>query len=140
MTSGTDLTLHPVSADVREVNDGPVTTDASVEVWNENEHKFSGTHRCITCWDQTQIGRYDAPNHFLRTFLQTDHGKARIDGIPAVACDVPDDPATPEDESVVSVHAALLGLAQRQLVINDAAMASAGTNLHGLGRQPAVIV
>jgi hypothetical protein len=141
--SDTDLTLHPVAADLRQNSDGPVTTKASMLIWNENEHKFSGTHRCVTCWDQTLLSRYDAPNHFLRMFLQTDHGKARIEGEAADVCDVPDDPMTPEDESVTSIDAPLLGVAARHLAINAAPpafTAAAGSNLVGMGLDDTAVV
>jgi hypothetical protein len=136
--SDTDLTLHPVSADLRQNSDGPVTTKASMDIWNENEVKFSGTHRCVTCWDQTLISRYDPPNHFDKAFLQTDHGKAQIDGHAATVCNVLDDPDTPEDESVTSVNAAVLGVAARLLRANGM-RAAAGSNLLGMGFENATI-
>ncbi len=49
--------------------------------------RFSGAERCITCWDQTFLGDYDAPNHFLIQNLQTDKGKARIDGVESDRCE-----------------------------------------------------
>jgi hypothetical protein len=141
VVSDGELTLHPVNVDVRANNDGPITTDAQVFIWNENEHKFSGTHRCVTCWDQTLLSRYDTPNNFLRVFLQTEHGKARIGGFAADVCDVPDDPATPEDESVTSVDAPLLSVAARLLAINGgAARAAAGTTVHGVGEDPSGLI
>ncbi|NNM25241.1 MAG: choice-of-anchor E domain-containing protein, partial [Phycisphaerales bacterium] len=57
--SDTDLTLHPVEVDLRQETVGPVTTKASFNVWNMNEVKFSGLHRCVTCWDETLASRYD---------------------------------------------------------------------------------
>jgi hypothetical protein len=135
VVSDTDLTLYPVGVDF---TDGatPITTDASILIWNENEHKFSGTHQCITCWDQRRLSQYGTPNSFLRIFLQTDHGKARIVGIPATACNVLDDPATPEDETVTSVASPLLGVHARLLAINSGVPfwnAAAGGNLIGMG-------
>jgi hypothetical protein len=131
--SDTDLTLHPMDLDVRQNTTGPVTTKASIDIWNENEHKFSGTHRCVTCWDQTRISQYGPPNSFLRVFLQTDHGKARIDGHRADAC---------EPFPLISRPAALLGVHARLLRLNAAdpffGLASGG-NLHGLGLQTALI-
>jgi hypothetical protein len=141
VSSDTSLVLHPVSADLRQSGDGPLTTKAAALVWNENEHKFSGTERCITCWDMTLISQYDTPNHFLRAFLQTDHGKARIEGEASDVCDVLDDPATPEDESVTSVPAAMLGVYCRLLTANAAQRptAGSGSNLFGMGLETAVI-
>ena len=45
-----------------------------------NETKFSNTERCITGWDQQLVSLYDPPNSFLRQYLHTDKGKARING------------------------------------------------------------
>ncbi|MCP3905543.1 MAG: hypothetical protein GY715_18105 [Planctomycetes bacterium] len=154
VTSNTDLTLFPVYADLRQETCGPVTTKAHIDVWNMNEVKFSGAHRCITCWDQTTLDQYEVPNHFLMQNLQTDHGKARIDGQRSQVCDVdvdsddgifpPVDPCDPiiggpDEEShhpddVVSMDSALLGVVARMLTFDGGAdYASAGTNLIGMG-------
>jgi hypothetical protein len=98
----TDLTLHPVSQDLRQDNDGPIYTKAKFDIWNENEVRFSGTERCIVCWDQTLISEYDDPNHMLRKNLHTDKGKARIDGLGSTQCPL-------------SVDTALLGVARKTL-------------------------
>ena len=98
----TGLTLLPVTVDLRQDTLGPVSTKARFDIWNANEVRFSGTQRCITCWDQTLLSRYDQPNHFLRVNLQTDRGMARIDGVASSACPF-------------SVDAPLLGVAVRQL-------------------------
>jgi hypothetical protein len=83
----TDLTLHPIGVDLRQENHGPITTKATFVVWNENETQFTGLHRCITCWDQTLLSLYsEASNHFLVGNLQTDKGKARIDGVASTIC------------------------------------------------------
>ena len=74
-------------ADLRQESDGPVTTKANFDVWNENEVKFSGTHRCITCWDQTLLSRTACRTTSCATNLQTDKGKA-IDGLASQLCDV----------------------------------------------------
>ncbi|MHC5005086.1 MAG: hypothetical protein ACYTJ0_18410 [Planctomycetota bacterium] len=129
----TDLTLHPADVDLRQETDGPVTTKASFNIWNQNEVKFSGTDRCITCWDQTLLRDYDIPNHFLRENLQTDKGRARIDGLESQLC-----PG--------SQQAALMGVVARFLMYNgagtasDTSFAASGTNLHGAGTEGAVIL
>jgi len=82
----TDLTLLPVVMDVRQDSVGPTTTLASFNVWNMNEIKFSGARKCVTCWDQTLLSDYPPPLHFLRANLQTDQGKARIEGLGAAEC------------------------------------------------------
>jgi hypothetical protein len=126
VVSHSHLALHPVPADLTQEGDGPLTTKANVTVWNMNEVKFSGTHRCITCWDQTLLSDYALSNHFLLQHLQTDRGKARIDGLGSQVCDVdidPNDgvfpplnnPPGPNDshhpDDVVSSDAPLIGVA-----------------------------
>ena len=84
----TDLTLHPVSADLRQDTRGAVFTKAVFDIWNMNEVRFSGTNRCISCWDQTLLSKYAVvANHFMRSNLQTDKGKARIDGVRSNVCE-----------------------------------------------------
>ena len=63
--------------------------------------RFSLTGRCITCWDQTLLSRYDAPKRFLLRNLHTDNGKTRIDGVGSMRC-----PS--------SVDVAILGVASKQ--------------------------
>lgn len=127
--SDTDLTLHPVAIDLRQNHEPPVATKASMTIWNQWEAHFSGTHRCITCWDQTLLSFYDSPNHFYLEFLQTDHGKARIEG-EASAGECPE-----------SVDAALLGVAARQLLFDGGLdYAAAGGNLIGMGIEDATIL
>jgi hypothetical protein len=122
-----DLTLHLVDADLRQETEGPVTTKAHFEVWNENELKLSGAYRCITCWDQTLLRNYGVPNHFLINTLQTDVGKARIDGQASQLCPL-------------SVDAALLGVQARFFAINAGeAFAGSGGILFGMGTESAVI-
>ncbi len=128
----TDLTLHAVSADLRQETGGPVTTKANFYIWNMNEVQFSGTHRCITCWDQTLLSNYTRQgiaNHFMRHNLHTDKGKARINGIwsPSVC---------PGSEDV-----AILGVAAKILQFSGATdgVAYAGMNLVGSGEQSASI-
>ncbi len=89
----TDVTLMVMELDLRQDNEGPVTTKAKFDIWNSNEVRFSGTERCITCWDQTLFGDYNDPNHFLVDNLQTDKGKARIDGLGSTVCPLSQDSA-----------------------------------------------
>jgi uncharacterized repeat protein (TIGR01451 family) len=154
VTSDTSLTLYPVGADLRQETDGPVTTKATFEVWNMNEVKFTGLHRCITCWDQTLLSDYNFPNHFLIQNLQTDHGTARIDGKQSQVCDVdydpgnnwqfpfppgPDDPVDPRD--LVSQDAALLGVAARLLRFDGGAdQDSSGYTLIGTGADGSAVI
>jgi uncharacterized repeat protein (TIGR01451 family) len=155
--SNTDVTLHPVDVDLRQENDGPVTTKADFSIWNMNEVKFSETHRCITCWDQQLLSLYGTPNSFLLDHLQTDHGKARVDGKASQVCNVdvdpgdgafpPADPANPQPgesnhpDDVVSQDAALLGVTARMLTFDGAGgdAGAAGSNMWVLGCQDAEV-
>ena len=108
----TDLTLLPMLVDVRQDGMGGFTTKAKFDIWNQNEVKFSGTERCITCWDQALLGQYELPNHFLRAHLQTNKGKARIDGMASIVCDE----YGPQGQPILlSVDAPLLGVAAKVL-------------------------
>ncbi len=142
----TDVTLHPLDTDLRQETDGPVTTKAHYLVWNMNEAGLSGAFRCITCWDQSLLSSYGIPNHFMILTLQTDHGKARIDGIASQLCDQdlwgPGGPGTPPDGilDVVSQPTALMGLRAHLVRVDGGADAlAAGTNMFGMGTQNAVI-
>ncbi|MGD2109827.1 MAG: hypothetical protein PVI86_10580 [Phycisphaerae bacterium] len=103
----TYVTLMPASQDLRQDGDGPVITKAKFYITNAHGVEFSGTERCITCWDRTPLSAYDPPNHFLRDNIHTDTGLARIDGIPSsVVC------------GSESQAAALVGVAARVLTFN----------------------
>jgi hypothetical protein len=127
-----DLTLHHVYNDLRENTIGPRTTKAKFDIWNQNEVKFSGAERCLTCWDQRLLGNW-APlaNHFLRPNLQTNVGKARVNGenSPVVCPTFPNNGAYP-----------LLGVIATRLSFDGGLrLADAGTNLHGMGTENAVM-
>ncbi len=140
----TDLTIHAVSADFSFNSRGPVTTDAKFDIWNQSEQRFSGTHRCITCWDQTLLSNYDAPNHFLIGNLGTDKGKARIDGVQNNACDSYCGAIGELDKnfySVCSQPAAILGVISKEIAFSGAAdrRARSGRSLVGMGVENADI-
>ncbi|MCP4592403.1 MAG: hypothetical protein GY842_16850, partial [bacterium] len=84
----TDLTLLPLGVDLRQDGDGPVCTKAAFDVWNEEEVGPMRHDRCICCWDQALLSNYDPPGGsiFMRDFLQTDKGVARIDGMESGVC------------------------------------------------------
>lgn len=111
----TDLTIHPVSADLRQDGNGRVTSKAVFDIWNQNEVRFSGTEKCISCWDQTLVSRYPAPNHMLRQNLQTDKGKSRVNGVGSAICVSPGVATVPPFPADPSENAALLGITIKQL-------------------------
>jgi len=127
----TSLTLHPISADLRQDTNGPITTKVILDVWNEMEARFSGQTRCFTCWDQTLLRNYPDPNYFLRGNLHTDKGKARLDGEFSTVC--------PESED-----AALLGIAVKHLFFFSGAnligFDDAAMSLVGQGKENATIL
>ena len=113
-----DLTLHLVDADFTMNSAGPVSTRAVFNIWNMNETKFSGTTRCLTCWNQSLLANYEWPNNFRLANLQTFVGKARIDGLASEGCN-----------SILNretVDAALLGVSMRELTMNGQQQAKAG--------------
>jgi hypothetical protein len=154
VTLDTDLTLYPVDVDLRQDNDGPITTKAHFDIWNQNEDGFSGTTRCITCWDQTLLSSYGALSNFMLGVLHTDKGKARIEGQESDVCDPPGsccDLITDIDcypsvdhpfiDSDCSVKSALLGVSDKILAFSGAATGrtDAGMTLVGQGSYPAAI-
>jgi Dictyostelium (slime mold) repeat len=109
--------------------DCPPTTKALFAVWNENERRFSGTERCIDSWDATLLSEYSGgtPNQLWRSFLQTNRGKARIDGVASsVVCG--------ED----SIDAPLLGVASRVLSF-DGQRVRSGKTLVGQGQEAGMV-
>lgn len=135
----TDLTLHPVSTDLRQDNDGPVVTKAEIYVTNGFGSRFSGTRRCISCWDERRLSEYTTggvPNHFLRVNIGTDSAVAEIRGLASRECDE----LPPFFE--VSQSAALLGIAAQSVTFESGAdefTETVGGNLVGIGVAPAII-
>jgi hypothetical protein len=156
----TDLTLHPVDADLRQETRGPVTTKAHFDIWNMNERKLSNTRRCITCWDQVLLSQFGAPNNFLLVNLQSDKGKARINGLQANECEENcfrdmEPPPPPADggnqtagflddlldlEFICSDDAAILGVAAKTLRFGNNTIDYAGSELVGMGIESAFIL
>ena len=83
----TDLTLLPMNIDLRQDNVGPTATNAVFDIWNQSEDQFSGTRKCISCWDQTLLSQYPIPNMFVRPNLGSDKGHARIGASPSALCE-----------------------------------------------------
>ena len=117
-----ELTLLPGYLDMRQETEGPTISKAKFDIWNMNEVKFSNTERCVSCWDQELLSNYDPPNHFLWPNLQTDKGKARIDGMQSQLC-----PG--------SMDVPLFGVAAKMLTFDTGDFGMAGMTLPGLGTQ-----
>jgi len=136
----TDITLHPVSQDLRQDGDGPVVTKAEFLVTNEYESTRSGTRRCIACWDQTLASNYEEPPLVINLldvdFLGSDKGKARISGVGSQECDnLP--PFFKRSE-----NAALLGVAAKIIQFSGASdkKSKAGMSMVGFGTEEALIL
>jgi len=154
-TVDTDLTVHAVDVDLRQDGRGPVLTKVEAEIWNELESKFSGTRRCICCWDQTMLSDWvrsaAIPNHFRRSALRTDKGKARLDGVCSDECDYEEICGRPffnapafncNGRPTTSRHTPLLGLATKFIGFSGTSMdqATAGMNLVGTGTEAGSII
>ncbi|MCB9850169.1 MAG: hypothetical protein H6817_05640 [Phycisphaerales bacterium] len=118
------------------------TTKANFTVWNQNEVKFTGMHRCVEFWDQQPFALYatlGVPNHFLIGNLQTQKGKAQIDGIASQVCDVDVDPANGpvgnDPRDILSVQTPLVGVAHKRLSFSTQKVALAGMPLVGMGKE-----
>jgi len=143
-----ELTLMPMDIDLRQETEGPTVTKATFTLWNENEIKFTGMDRCISCWDQEWLINYDAPNHFLYANLGTDKGKAQIDGFASQRCNDDGHDEDDPDDDIISVKSAMLGLARVHLLRGGAPAAAvqlspwvghAAHNLVGVGAEAASI-
>lgn len=128
----TDLTLMILDNDVTQDAPTPPITKAKFQIWNQNEVGFSGMEYCVQKWKQTLLSTVGG--HFLVENLQTDKGRARIDGMASIICDY----ENTEGDPIESVDASLLGLAAKVLDFG-AWDAYAGGNLFGAGVQNAVI-
>jgi hypothetical protein len=140
----TDLTLLPLDMDLREETDGPTTTKAKFDIWNQNEDGFSGTVRCITHWDQTLLSLYGSDisaNQFGFGTLHTDKGKARIDGIQSQLCDYYSYDGYDEWHGEKSQNSSLVGVANRILAFSGAhnGRTDSAETLVGQGTQAATI-
>lgn len=94
--ANTDISLLPThqiftrNRDQFGEDDIPYTY-VQADIWNQNEIRFSGTARCICCWDQTLLSSFQFPgsqgsNHFLEGSIRTDKGKARLTGFADFEC------------------------------------------------------
>jgi hypothetical protein len=150
----TDLTVLPMEQDLRQNNGGPVHTKVSFDVWNQAEDFFSGSHRCIWCWDQFFLGDVELPNNFTVGLLGTNTGKARIDGHAADECDEPNcceqyDSSCQEDyfdehgeeAPICSEDTALAGVARKEIAFSGAVTGTADASraLTGQGQEDGFI-
>ncbi|MCP3903223.1 MAG: hypothetical protein GY715_06255 [Planctomycetes bacterium] len=122
-----------------------MTTKANFDIWNGNEIKFSGQHRCVSCWDETLASAYGGPGHFGIDHLQTATGKARIDGLQSQNCDVDyetgDGACGAHPLDVCSEDAALAGLTTRLLSFDAGAdYGAASAAMVGMGTDVTAVI
>ncbi|MGB0716859.1 MAG: hypothetical protein ACPGXK_13335, partial [Phycisphaerae bacterium] len=154
VTIETDVALVPVAQDFRLESVGPIETRARFDIWNQNEDYLSHTSRCISCWDGFLLGQVDLPNNFLVRNLQTNKGKARIDGLSGSSCDSPGccqrDDTTCQMEwaqtygtraEICTENVPLVGTAVKELTFQGASttIGHAGVSLVGQGIEAATI-
>ena len=120
ITHNTDLTLVVLDQDLRQDHAPPVKTKVQPQIWNQNETSFAGTTRCITLWEQSLLPVYG--NLFLRANLQTNAGRARLDGVGSTQCPGSED--TP-----------LLGVENRILVFSNGKYELTGETLQITGTE-----
>jgi hypothetical protein len=118
----TDLTLVIANWDFRQ-GGGHYITKADFWIWNENEDSRRA-HYCIECWDQRLLSQ--AGDVFNILFLNTDVGRARIEGVAATECDTIELLSTPEPLLGVAATFGYLGA-----TICDGIWAASGSNLWG---------
>lgn len=122
----TDLTLMILTQDLRQDHEGPFTTKAQFSIWNENEVSFAGQEYCFTKWDERLLSSQGG--EFLVGILQTNKGRARIDGVAS--------PVVCGDDSY---DYSLLGVAAKVLTFDGSDIGMAGSNLFGTGSESAYI-
>ncbi len=116
---------------LRPPGDCPRCTSARVAIWNQNEIRFSGTERCVCEWDSTLLTGYGVTaNHFLRTSIQTDRGKSRIDGLFHPNCG---------SGAVASEPLPMLGVASRVLRFPDQSIEETSSPIAGVGLEGGII-
>ena len=106
---GGSLTLQLLDLDLVDKDGLPPVSMMTVEVWNENEVKFSGTKRCVTRWEDAQLTSWDAPRHWDAATIGTNVGSFRLDAKAHPNCSV-----TKDGETRSSSDEAVLGLIRRQ--------------------------
>jgi hypothetical protein len=100
---------------------GPRETITRFDIWNEDEHGFSGARWDFIKWTEVLLG--DIHPHFLVVNLQSDMGRARISGT----------------EDGDTINESLLGVAAKILTFDGAEVGYSGKPLTGAGAMAATI-
>ena len=90
------LTIELLDHDFADKNAADPNTKIVAEIWNENEVKFSGTSRCVSCIESAGISGWSdsAVNFFRESSLGTSLGKARLSTEANASCGSTDNPSS----------------------------------------------
>jgi len=90
------LTIELLDHDFADKNAADPNTKIVAEIWNENEVKFSGTARCVSCIESAGISGWSdsAVNFFRESSLGTSLGKARLSTEANASCGSDDNPSS----------------------------------------------
>ena len=74
------MAIELLDKDFADKTADPATTKIVAEIWNMDEVKFSGTSRCVTCFESADLSSWSdsAVNFFRGAVLGSDFGKARL--------------------------------------------------------------
>ena len=90
------LTIELLDHDFADKNAADPNTKIVAEIWNENEVKFSGTSRCVSCIESSSLADWSdsAVNFFRSSSLGTALGKARLSTEANASCGSTDNPSS----------------------------------------------
>lgn len=125
ITHDTAVALMMADVDLRQDNINPLVTKAKYYIWNGEEISYTAEY-CFDCWDCRRLG--EVGGIFLTENLQTQNGRAAIDGLASNVCN-PD----------LSYNSALLGVAVKVLTFDNNDVTKAADTLWGRGLQAAAI-
>lgn len=82
------MAIELLDKDFADKTADPATTKIVAEIWNMDEVKFSGTSRCVTCFESSDLSSWSdsAVNFFRGASLGSDFGKARLFSEPNGTC------------------------------------------------------
>jgi hypothetical protein len=127
------LALVPCKQDLRQ-DRTPTCTKAKFDVWNENETKYTGAHRCIKCWYEGYLAPLDFPgppygfgfggDKFTYAGLHTFLARFRVTGVASSVCNnkfkTPDTKYAPGTDKCKGgqVNSPLLGVLWHRVALN----------------------
>jgi FlaG/FlaF family flagellin (archaellin) len=90
------LTIELLDHDFADKNAADPNTKIVAEIWNENEVKFSGTSRCVSCIESAGLSDWSdsSVNFFRASSLGTALGKARLSTEANASCGSDDNPSS----------------------------------------------